>query len=228
MTDPRSFGAWLRRERERRTITLRAIADRTKVGVGLLEGLERGDLSRWPGGIYRRAFVRAYAEAIGLDAELVLANFARVFEPDQSGPAVTTPEAPIHGQPEEMRLALVAAPAPGVSPAAVRRAGRDVACIAVIALFASVFAGWIGFWSAAAVAALSFHLFGVLELASKAPWLNRNEANHTSDAPRAEVVSFSEEQARATSRRSAAARLIADLSTGRSASVSGRRRTARS
>ena len=74
MTEP-TLGVWLRRERERRGITLKTVADQTKVAVPLLEGLESGDLNRWPGGIYRRAFVRAYATALGLDADEVVNRF---------------------------------------------------------------------------------------------------------------------------------------------------------
>ncbi|MBA3232042.1 MAG: helix-turn-helix domain-containing protein [Acidobacteria bacterium] len=70
-----SVGLWLRRERERRGVTLRQIADQTKVAVPLLDGLEQGDLSRWPGGIYRRAFVKSYAAALGLDPDAVLHRF---------------------------------------------------------------------------------------------------------------------------------------------------------
>ena len=44
-----------------------------KVSLPLLEGLEADDISRWPGGIFRRAFVRAYAEAVGLDPDAVSA-----------------------------------------------------------------------------------------------------------------------------------------------------------
>src|ERR1700676_2942660 len=39
-----SFGRRLRSERERRRITLELIAANTKIGVGLLKGLERDDL----------------------------------------------------------------------------------------------------------------------------------------------------------------------------------------
>ena len=67
--DRYDFGHWLRRERERRGITIDAIANRTKIGSGLLQALERGDVSRWPGGIYRRSFVKSYADVVGLDAE---------------------------------------------------------------------------------------------------------------------------------------------------------------
>ena len=54
MSEPTTLGSWLRRERERRGVTLAKISEETKVAVPLLEGLEGDDLSRWPGGIFRR------------------------------------------------------------------------------------------------------------------------------------------------------------------------------
>jgi transcriptional regulator with XRE-family HTH domain len=73
------FGQRLRQERERRRITLASIAANTKISVHLLEGLERGELSRWPSGIFRRSFIRAYAEAIGLDGDDVTREFLERF-----------------------------------------------------------------------------------------------------------------------------------------------------
>jgi transcriptional regulator with XRE-family HTH domain len=84
MIERDQFGPFLRRERERRGITLQDIATRTKIGAALFAALERNDFSRWPGGIYRRSFVRAYAEAVGLDAERTVANFVRLFPVDEA------------------------------------------------------------------------------------------------------------------------------------------------
>src|SRR5262249_59099357 len=70
-----TFGPRLRQERERRQISLESIAENTKISRSLLEALERDDISRWPGGIFRRSFVRAYAEAIGLDPDEVVREF---------------------------------------------------------------------------------------------------------------------------------------------------------
>jgi transcriptional regulator with XRE-family HTH domain len=87
-----SFGARLKRERERRNISVAQIADSTKILGALLEGLERDDVSRWPVGFYRRAFLRAYATAIGLDPDETWREFAERFpEPDDSLP-VAPPE----------------------------------------------------------------------------------------------------------------------------------------
>lgn len=86
MTDV-SLGARLRRERERRQIALSSIAANTKISVALFEGLERDDVSRWPSGIFRRAFIRAYAEAIGLDAGAVTREFLDLFPDPTKEPA---------------------------------------------------------------------------------------------------------------------------------------------
>ena len=74
-----AFGARLRYERERRQIALKSIAEGTKISIGLLEGLERDDVSRWPSGIFRKSFVRSYAEAIGIDPEPVVREFVERY-----------------------------------------------------------------------------------------------------------------------------------------------------
>jgi cytoskeletal protein RodZ len=81
-----TFGPRLRQERERRHISLTSIAENTKISRTLLEALERDDVSRWPTGIFRRSWVRSYAQAIGLDPDEVLREFLERF-PD---PAAVT------------------------------------------------------------------------------------------------------------------------------------------
>lgn len=76
---PEDFGPSLREEREKRGITLDELATFTKVSVDLWVGLESNDFSRWPSGIFARAFVRDYARAIGLDADAVVDEFCRHF-----------------------------------------------------------------------------------------------------------------------------------------------------
>jgi transcriptional regulator with XRE-family HTH domain len=79
MTDRETFGPRLRAERERRGISLETIAAVTNVSAELWDGLERNDFSRWPSGIFARAFVRDYARAVGLDADEVIDEFCRLF-----------------------------------------------------------------------------------------------------------------------------------------------------
>jgi Helix-turn-helix domain len=78
---PESFGARLRQRRERQQIALTTIAEQTKISLSLLEALERDDVSHWPTGIFRRAFIRAYAHAIGLEPDVVVREFLE-FHPD--------------------------------------------------------------------------------------------------------------------------------------------------
>jgi hypothetical protein len=79
MTDNHTFGPHLRSERERRGISIETIVTVTKVGAELWYGLERNDISKWPSGIFARAFVRDYAKAVGLDADEVVDEFCRIF-----------------------------------------------------------------------------------------------------------------------------------------------------
>src|SRR5262249_5682070 len=74
-----SFGTRLRQRREEQNIALAKIAEKTKIKHSLLEALERDDISHWPTGIFRRAFIRAYAVAIGLDPDVVVREFFEAF-----------------------------------------------------------------------------------------------------------------------------------------------------
>jgi cytoskeletal protein RodZ len=76
------FGKKLRDARERRGVSLRQIASATKISVSALEALERNDISRLPGGIFSRAFVRSYALEVGLDPETTIQEFIAQFPSD--------------------------------------------------------------------------------------------------------------------------------------------------
>jgi cytoskeleton protein RodZ len=76
------FGGRLRDARERRGVSLRQIANATKISVGVLEALERNDISKLPGGIFGRAFVRSYAIEVGLDPEATIQDFIANFPKD--------------------------------------------------------------------------------------------------------------------------------------------------
>ena len=79
MSDRDTFGPRLRSERERRGISIETIAAVTKVGADLWIGLERNDFSKWPSGIFARAFIRDYAKAIGIDGDELVDEFCRLF-----------------------------------------------------------------------------------------------------------------------------------------------------
>jgi hypothetical protein len=166
-----SFGGRLRRERERRQIALSSLSANTKIGVSLFEGLEREDLSRWPPGIFRRAFIRAYAEGIGLDADEVTREFLERF-PDPLEPvssAATGPLSPSAGREPVLRLTLADTGASFVGGAAVldmRHRLAAVACDAgvVLAIALSVFVVGGMFWLPLAVATLGYYMLGILLL----------------------------------------------------------------
>ena len=79
MSEREAFGANLRRLRVQRGISLESIAASTKVNTDLWAGLERNDFSRWPAGIYARAYVRAYAVEVGVDPDATVDEFCRLF-----------------------------------------------------------------------------------------------------------------------------------------------------
>ena len=95
---PESLGARLRRRREEQQIALSTIAERTKIKASLLEALERGDVSAWPAGIYRRAFIRSYAHAIGLDPDPVVREFLELYpDPEESVAEAPAPPSGLRG-----------------------------------------------------------------------------------------------------------------------------------
>jgi hypothetical protein len=94
---PESFGARLRCQREQQNVPLAAIAERTKIKLSLLEALERDDISRWPSGIFRRAYIRAYAHAIGLSPDQVLQEFLERYPDPVHEPEPVAAIAAAHG-----------------------------------------------------------------------------------------------------------------------------------
>ena len=83
-----TFGARLRRERERRHIALASISENTKIRASLFQELERDEVPHWPSGIFRKAYIRAYANAIGLDADATAKEFLERFpDPAEVAPA---------------------------------------------------------------------------------------------------------------------------------------------
>lgn len=107
-----SFGEELRRERELRRITLREVADATKINLRYLEALDKNDFKHLPGGVFNRGFVRAYAQFIGIDPDQMVSAYlmeeqaqskTSVADSEETlmrgtrhrGPRETKPEAPV-------------------------------------------------------------------------------------------------------------------------------------
>lgn len=74
-----TFVSRLRRERLRNGIALDDIATQNRIKVELLEAFENNDLTDWPRGLYARAWVRAYAVAVGLDPADTVDEFCRLY-----------------------------------------------------------------------------------------------------------------------------------------------------
>ena len=173
----RAFCARLKNERERRGTSLADIAEATKIKASLLEALERGDVSRWPKGIYRRAFFRDYAAAIGFPADALVGEFLDVFGEREAAPAPspapatagphTAPVVPPQADAQpSFRITFAGAAgtrravAPGVPPAVGLRLRAALVDIAVVALLAwlVVYLTATAFAVAALLIALPYHL----------------------------------------------------------------------
>lgn len=74
-----TFGPVLRAARERRGVTLKQLAQETKLSIELWEALEDGNLARWPKRVFARSYIRDYAIRVGLDPNDVVNEFCRLF-----------------------------------------------------------------------------------------------------------------------------------------------------
>jgi cytoskeleton protein RodZ len=68
-------GADLREARERLNLSLETIADHLRIRPSHLQAIEDGRLSSLPGRAYALAFVRTYAQALGLDAQEMVRRY---------------------------------------------------------------------------------------------------------------------------------------------------------
>jgi cytoskeleton protein RodZ len=118
------FGSRMRQVREQRGVTLRQIAHTTKLSVSALEALERNDISRLPGGIFSRAFVRSYAAEIGVDPEQTVRDFLSEFPHESTS---SHPHAPSDDRSRGIRLV-----------ARVMMVVATLAIVAVVILFLSL------------------------------------------------------------------------------------------
>lgn len=174
MSDRDTFGPRLRRERERRHISLETIATVTKVGVELWDGLEHNDFTRWPSGIFARAFIRDYARAVGLDADEIVDEFCRLFpQGDRRANRIIKGQAELIGHhrvitddpgllpPDGDRRASARQRAADARARRIRLAPRSVAacidglCTLSLAALGPIFFG-AGFWASAGVVALVY------------------------------------------------------------------------
>jgi cytoskeletal protein RodZ len=120
-------GGALKRVREGRRMSLRQIADTTKLSVPALEAIERNDVRKLPGGLFARSFVRAYASELGLDVERTVREFFAQFPELNDAPPPATVDEPEPSVLERLPANTLPAVAIGVP---------------VVALVAWVLLGW--------------------------------------------------------------------------------------
>lgn len=177
MTDQLAFLTRLRRERERRGLTLPQLEQRTNIHVVLWRGFEDNDFSRWPTGLFARAFVRAYAAAVGLDPDETVDDFCRWFpQGDRRAERMLRAQAELVGldsqwrdewdrrqTPKNRRRSGAHAAVNVDEPGARRRrrrlvaAGLDAAAVVSVAAPATLLFR-VPVWPALAVSALGYHV----------------------------------------------------------------------
>jgi cytoskeletal protein RodZ len=88
--DPQAIdiGLRLRQAREARGLSLRDIAATTKISMSALKAIEENNLSKLPGGLFRRAYLKAFAIEVGLNGDEIVREFRQQFEPEAPAPAV--------------------------------------------------------------------------------------------------------------------------------------------
>jgi len=167
------LGHRLRSERERRLITLESIAASTKINIGLLRDLERDDVSRWPSGIFRRSFVRSYAEAIGLDGDYIVQEFLErypdIAQLEAIAALVAKGEPPKPHRKPVLRLTLADTPKPFSGGQLLKRIGARAKAVgwdlaATLALAAIAFLILGSFWAPFALVTLCYYSAGILIL----------------------------------------------------------------
>jgi hypothetical protein len=135
-----SFGEELRREREIRGISLKEIADATKISKRFLEAIERNDHQTLPAPVFTRGFVREYARYLGLNSEEMVNryNYAaasddRIEKPPQIEKYPQTPVRDITPKPPPKR---------GIPPAYARVNRNAIAITFIVIALAAV-----GYWA---------------------------------------------------------------------------------
>ena len=81
-----SIGTFMRRERELRGMALDEVADQTRIPLRQLERLEDGRLAELPGDVFIKGYLRAYARAVGLKADEVVARHANTVRAKDVSP----------------------------------------------------------------------------------------------------------------------------------------------
>lgn len=98
LLEKESFGPILQAARERRGVTLHDIAEITNVPSELWRDFERSDVELWPDHLNTPGYVRQYAEAVGLDPDMVAEQFRKLYpeRPNRVEPLLKAHPALVH------------------------------------------------------------------------------------------------------------------------------------
>jgi cytoskeleton protein RodZ len=80
-----SFGSWLRHQREARSVSMREIADNSKISLRYLEALEQDRFDVLPAPVFARGFLREYARVVGLNPDEVVNLYLVAIEERSEG-----------------------------------------------------------------------------------------------------------------------------------------------
>lgn len=75
-----SLGAYLKKEREKKDISLDKIAKSTRISLSNLKAIENDEFDRIPAKIFLKGYITNYAAFIGLDADEVLDRFHKEIQ----------------------------------------------------------------------------------------------------------------------------------------------------
>ncbi len=76
-SDPgQALGAYLQRERQKKQLTIKEVADATRIPPETLQALESGNRNILPVSVFTRGFVKIYAAHLGLDQAEILERFS--------------------------------------------------------------------------------------------------------------------------------------------------------
>ena len=101
----RGIGALLREERERRGLSYRAVAERTRLRPHFLEALEKEEWEALPPPAFLKGFLRTYARLLSLDERTVLGLYERAV-PAKDGDLSSLIEKPVGGKKRRFLLVL--------------------------------------------------------------------------------------------------------------------------
>jgi len=95
-TDPLKKLPDLKTLREERGLTIEEIFLKTRIDITFLNAIENGEFHLLPAPVSTKKFIQMYAEAIGIDAEIILARYQRHLDVKQAVPEdVRVVKAPI-------------------------------------------------------------------------------------------------------------------------------------